>query len=63
MNNSKLTYSVPELAELLNIGRNAAYDLANREDFPAIRISPRRIIVPADRLEAWLAQQSGAARD
>ena len=34
----KLAYSVPELAEVLGIGRNAAYELVQREDFPAVRV-------------------------
>ena len=61
MNSEKLAYSIPEVARLLNIGRNAAYELAGRSDFPAVRISERRIIVPADRLSAWLEQQAGAS--
>ena len=54
MSDERLAYSVTELAALLNIGRNAAYDLANRTDFPAIRIGDRRIIIPKAGLELWL---------
>lgn len=50
----KLVYTVPEVASLLGISRPIAYDLANRADFPAIRISQKRIIVPADALRQWL---------
>lgn len=58
-----IAYSVPQLAKLLNIGRNAAYALVNRDDFPAVRISERRIIIPADKLAAWLNRQSQKGGD
>lgn len=32
----KTTYNVKEVATLLNICLPAAYDLCNREDFPAV---------------------------
>jgi predicted DNA-binding transcriptional regulator AlpA len=54
----KLAYSVPELADVLGIGRNAAYELVNRDDFPSIRISEKRIVIPIDGLKAWLEEQS-----
>jgi len=53
----KLAYSVHELAELLSIGRNAAYELIKTEGFPAIPIG-RRVIIPAAPLEAWLERQA-----
>lgn len=33
-----LLLTVPQTAELLQIGRETAYQLTHREDFPAIRI-------------------------
>lgn len=54
----KIAYSVDEMAAVLGISRPVAYDLANRADFPAVRISPRRIVVPIDALAAWLNQQA-----
>lgn len=54
----KLVYNVDELAAVLHISRPNAYELCSREDFPAIRISPRRIVVPVDALQAWLNQQA-----
>jgi len=57
----KLAYSVPELATALGIGRNVAYELVQREDFPAIKIGERRIVVPADGLRRWLEQQTGGS--
>ena len=56
----KLVYSVPEMAEALGVGRNVAYDLVQRADFPAIRIGERRVVVPIDGLKAWLANQTNS---
>ena len=53
----KLAYSVSEMAKVLDIGRNTAYELVNRADFPAIKVSERRIIIPIDGLKRWLESQ------
>ena len=58
----KLTYSVSELAQVLGIGRNVAYELVQRSNFPSVRISERRIVVPVDRLKLWLEQQAQDGR-
>jgi predicted DNA-binding transcriptional regulator AlpA len=47
------------MAQALGIGRNVAYELAQRADFPAVRIGERRIVVPIERLKNWLDQQAG----
>lgn len=59
---SKRAIDVDELAEALGISKPTAYELCNREDFPAIRITPRRIIVPVDGLQRWLEEQSGGSK-
>lgn len=51
--------SVDELSELLNICRTSAYALCNREGFPAVRVSPRRIVIPVRELEIWLSENRG----
>ena len=38
----------------MGISRPTAYELCNRKDFPAIRVTPRRIIIPVDGLQRWL---------
>ena len=53
------TLDVHGLARYLGIGINGAYALARRPDFPAIRISERRIIIPVDVLDRWLEEQAG----
>lgn len=58
----KRAIDVDELAEALGISKPTAYELCNREDFPAIRITPRRIIIPVDGLQRWLEEQSGGGK-
>ena len=56
------TYSVKEVADILGICLPAAYELCNRADFPAIRVTPRRIIIPVDGLQRWMEEQSGGGK-
>lgn len=56
---SKLCYSVQEMASVLGIGRNKAYELVNQKGFPALKLDGR-IIIPVDALNRWLNQQAGA---
>ena len=58
----KRAIDVDELAEALGISKPMAYELCNREDFPAIRVTPRRIIIPVDGLQRWLEEQSGGGK-
>ena len=53
----KLTISATELPRVLGVGRNTAYELVKRSDFPAVRIG-RRIVVPVDALRKWLERQA-----
>ena len=55
----RLTVTVPEMAEMLGIGRIKAYELANIKGFPAIRLG-KRIVVPVDQLKKWLEERAGA---
>lgn len=59
---SKRAIDVDELAEALGISKPTAYELCNRADFPAIRVTPRRIIIPVDGLQRWLEEQSGGGK-
>jgi excisionase family DNA binding protein len=53
---------IPEVAELLRISRNRAYDLAATDPtFPAIAIG-RRLIVSRKDLEAWLTHKQRGPR-
>ncbi len=55
---TKLCYSVREMAKILGIGMNKAYNLANKAGFPAIRLEGR-IVIPVQALADWLNQQAG----
>lgn len=59
---SKRAIDVDELAEALGISKPTSYELCSREDFPAIRVTPRRIIIPVDGLQRWLEEQSGGGK-
>ena len=54
----RLTVSVREMAQMLGIGVNKAYELAGREDFPAIHVG-KKIIIPIEALKRWTAQAGG----
>ena len=49
--------SVIDVANLLGISRASAYELVREENFPKLKIVQGRIIVPRDRLLAWLDEQ------
>lgn len=59
---TKTTYNVREVADILGICLPAVYELCGREDFPAIRVTPRRIIIPVDGLQRWLEEQSSGGK-
>lgn len=50
----KRTYTIPEAAKVLGIGRTAAYEAARTGEIPVIRIG-KRILVPSVALERMLA--------
>ena len=50
----KMVYTIKETSQLLGIAVSAVRALCLREDFPAIRVSPRRIVIPAQGLQEWL---------
>ncbi|MBQ2990899.1 MAG: helix-turn-helix domain-containing protein [Clostridia bacterium] len=52
--------NVSDLQQALGIGRNQAYDLVNRDDFPKIRVG-RKILIPRDALIRWLDKQTQQA--
>lgn len=48
--------TVPEMGEALGISRAAAYQLARSRGFPSLKIGTR-ILVPKDKLIAWINEQ------
>jgi excisionase family DNA binding protein len=50
---ARMTLTVTEAAELLGIGRSAAYEAARRGEIPTIRVG-RRILIPRAALDRFL---------
>lgn len=53
----KILLTIPEVAKLLGIGRNTAYELIHRRNFPVIRFG-RAVRVPREALMQWIAEES-----
>ncbi|MBR1841957.1 MAG: helix-turn-helix domain-containing protein [Oscillospiraceae bacterium] len=45
-----------EVADILGIARNSAYNLMHSEGFPTIHIG-RRMVVPKEKLFQWIENQ------
>ena len=54
--NRKMTLTVKELAEELNISRNTAYQLADQKYFPSFRIG----LINRTMLQEWLNQNASS---
>ena len=50
--------TVPQAAKLLQIGRDQAYNLTHRRDFPAVRIG-RNVRINRELLQSWLNDNNG----
>ena len=46
------------VAKLLGISISSAYELMNEEGFPSVRIG-KRLIVPKEKLQAWVEAHMG----
>lgn len=55
MNNKKISavYNVQDLMQILDIGRNSAYNLMKQNLFPIVRIG-KNIRIPKEPFENWL---------
>jgi len=53
----KLTYSIPEVAQVLGVSKPTAYNLANSKGFPVLHIGKRKV-VPAQGLQEWIQKNS-----
>lgn len=56
---SRVTLSIGEVAELLGMGRTAAYEAARRGEIPTRRLG-RRVVVPVPALLDWLGAGSAS---
>lgn len=58
INEKKDYFSPDEAAEKLGVAKSTVYSLCHRKGFPAVRISPRRIVIPAEALSEWMKEQA-----
>ena len=54
-----LMLNAEDIQAVMNISRAGAYQLMHREDFPTITIG-KRMIVPKDKLLAWMDERMSA---
>ena len=54
--NQQQTYTVKEFAEAYNIGRDAAYSVFKRDDFPAFRNGNRFLVLRAAAHDYFVAE-------
>ena len=52
-----LVLSVPDLASVLGISRAGAYELVKEKGFPSLTVGSR-ILIPRDKLIAWIDEKS-----
>ena len=53
----KMTYSVTEVAKILGIGRNLAYQLVQKGDILAIKLGEKRLVIPRTVISNLLNRQ------
>lgn len=53
----KRVFTISEIAEILCISKSYAYQLVNEDKIPNIKLG-RRKIVPIDRFNQWLEQET-----
>lgn len=59
MNTQKMTLSIPEVAEMLGISRNLAYELAARGELPGlIHLGQKRVVCSRLAIERLLQGES-----
>lgn len=59
MEENRICITVEEMGKQLGISRPTAYQLANSEGFPAVRIG-RRLVIPVAAFDKWLTEHTGA---
>ena len=59
MDNTKEVYTVAEVAKILGIGLNQAYEACRKNEIPNIQVGPRKII-PRRPFDAMLGKSEAA---
>lgn len=57
---SPLLYRIPQVAQLLALGRSTVYELIQRGDLPVVRVG-RAVRVRAADLNEWVRTQEASA--
>lgn len=52
-----LVLTMDDVARILKVGKNAAYELAHRKGFPLVNLGRKRMRVTRDGLRRWLEEQ------
>ena len=55
---NKKYYSISEACAEIGVGKSTFRTMMTRPGFPLVRVSPRRIIIPADLLDAWMEAET-----
>ena len=58
----RLTLTAQEAAKELKCSEAQVYKLMERPDFPTVRVSERRKVIPTDMLHEWLRKQAEQGR-
>ncbi|MPM18641.1 hypothetical protein SDC9_65054 [bioreactor metagenome] len=57
---NKMAYNAKEASAALGVSLPTFYELANRADFPILRVG-RRVLIPVKDLQDWLSVHCGQA--
>ena len=49
---------IEDVALTLGVSRGTALNLTREPGFPAIRVGPKRIVIPRDKFMSWIDNQS-----
>lgn len=53
-----ITLNAKHIAKILDLSAPLVYHLLNRENFPSIRVSEKRWVVPKEQFRLWLEKES-----
>lgn len=53
-NKLPMMLTVPDVQKVLNIGKNAAYELIYQKNFPVLRLGERKIRIPKNDFLSWI---------
>ena len=54
IDNMPVLLTVLEMAQVLRIGRNSAYELVYQKNFPILKLGQKKIRVPKGELLEWI---------